>query len=426
MKIVILLLTLFLSLISWSQSAYNACNSALELCPNKVFSLNNIAANKTFCPGCEDDFTFCFTANNTIWLTFTTNSTGGDVQVDFSNLVFETNPGQDSELQATILSASVPCNSASYSAVGNCVSNGTAPFSLIATGLPVTTLYYIVISGDFNGAGITSAAECSFDIIISGTGVDRPISSVNLTSGPTAICKNDIFTVTANLTNCGDTSSFNWLVNGILTATTTESFFQTSNLTDGDIVSVETGCYTLCTEIITATTGAISVYSFPIDAGLDQSIAFGETTLLLGSTSAPSFIWSPSFSMNDTGSLTPLVYPTTTTTYTLSATENGCTLEDYVTITIDEKLIFPTTFSPNGDDINDRWEISGVDQYPNCFVRIFDRWGQEIYQSTGYTKTKAWDGTGKRGKLAEGVYFYIVELRDDQKREFKGSITLIR
>jgi hypothetical protein len=49
-----------------------------------------------------------------------------------------------------------------------------------------------------------------------------------------------------------------------------------------------------------------------------------------------------------------------------------------------------------------------------------------VFQSTGSSKQKAWDGTGKAGKLAEGVYFYIVELRDSDKQEFKGSITLIR
>ena len=101
-------------------------------------------------------------------------------------------------------------------------------------------------------------------------------------------------------------------------------------------------------------------------------------------------------------------------------------MEDYVTITITEELIFPTTFSPNDDNVNDSWEITGVSNYPNCFVRIFDRWGQEVFQSTGYSKQKAWVGTGKAGKLAEGVYLYIVELRDPDKQEFKGSITLIR
>ena len=124
MKVVILLLLFSFRFLAVGQQANNACSSALELCPNQTFSLTNIGANKTFCPGCEDDFSFCFTSNNSIWLTFTTNSTGGNVQVDFSNLVFEMNVGQDNALQATMISASVPCNSTSYAAIGNCISNG--------------------------------------------------------------------------------------------------------------------------------------------------------------------------------------------------------------------------------------------------------------------------------------------------------------
>lgn len=426
MRFVILLLLFTFRFSAIGQQPYNACNSALEICPNQTFSLTNIGANKTVCPGCEDDFTFCFTSNNSIWLTFTTNTNGGDVQVDFSNLVFSMNVGQDNALQATILSASVPCNSTSYTAIGNCISNGNIPFSLNATTLPANTLYYIVISGDFSGAGITSAAECNFDLLISGSGVDRPVPSVSLITSPLLICKNELFSVNALLTNCPDTSSFNWFVNGVLTAVTSDEFFQTTALNDGDVISLETTCYTLCAEMVTSTTAAITVYSFPIDAGPDQTLNSGETTQLNGLTSAPVYSWSPTFGISDPSSLTPLVFPNSTTTYTLTATENGCTLEDYITITIEEKLIFPTTFSPNDDGVNDKWEIGGVSQYPNCFVKIYNRWGQEIFQSIGYSTAKSWDGTGNTGKLSEGVYFYIVELRDDNKQEFKGSITLIR
>ena len=163
-----------------------------------------------------------------------------------------------------------------------------------------------------------------------------------------------------------------------------------------------------------------------MDAGADQLIQPGETAQLNGTTSAPIYSWSPSYSVNNTLILDPFVTPAVTTTYTLTATENGCTKQDFVTITVDQQLIFPTTFSPNADGTNDTWEIGGIDDYPNCFVRIFNRWGQEIFQSTSYSKAKAWDGTANTGKLAEGVYFYIVELRDSEKRQFKGSITLIR
>ena len=77
MKVVILLLLFSFRFLALGQLSYNACNTALEICPNQSFSLSNVGANKTLCPGCEDDFAFCFTSNNSIWMTFTTNSTGG-------------------------------------------------------------------------------------------------------------------------------------------------------------------------------------------------------------------------------------------------------------------------------------------------------------------------------------------------------------
>ena len=173
--LVIFLLTALFSHISIAQSDYNICGQALELCPNVTVSVTNIGANKTVCPGCEDDFNFCFTANNTIWFKFTTNAIGGTVQLDFSNLIFQPGLEIGTALQATILSASIPCDAASYSVVGNCVSNGSAPFVLTAVLNPSTT-YYVVVSGESPSPGLTSPAECTFDLNLSGAGVDRTAS----------------------------------------------------------------------------------------------------------------------------------------------------------------------------------------------------------------------------------------------------------
>lgn len=427
-RFVIVLLIVFLKVSSVaSQELYNNCNNALSLCPNQTYSVNNIDANKTFCPGCEDDFTFCFSASNTIWLTFTTNSAGGNVQIDFSNLIFETNPGQGNQLQATLLSAAVPCNAASYAAVGNCINNASGNFSLNAAGLTASTTYYIVVSGLSTGAGIAQAAECTFDISVTGAAVDRPIPNVAIVFSSTDVCLNQLVTCTATLQDCPDSTDFQWYVNGVLTAQTTLPIYQTTGLADGDVVEVRTTCFLICTELVSNTTAPINVYSFPIDAGSSILINSGETTQLNGTTSAPIYSWSPSFNVSNPTILNPFVTPNETTTYTLTAEENGCTLSDQVTIFIQESLLFPTTFSPNDDGANDKWEIGAIDLYPDCFVRIFNRWGQEIYQSTGYSKAKAWDGTNNNGApLAEGVYFYVVDLRDEEKQQFKGSITLIR
>ena len=425
--VVIILLTVFANLFfAHSQASNNQCASAIELCPNATISATNIGANTTFCTGCEDDFNFCFATDNTIWFTFTTNATGGDVQIDFSNLLFQSNPGQDNAIQATIIQAAAPCSANSYAAIGNCVSNGTANFSLNAVGLAANTLFYVVVDGDNTGAGITSPAECTFDISISGTGVDHLPPSVAISSSSLSICKNDIVLFNASTVNCPNNSDFKWYVNGILVAVTTDSTFSYSALMNGDVVSVETSCYTLCTEVVSNATPPFSVYSFTVNAGNDVTTYCGIATTINGVTSAPVYSWSPSYLFSDPNSLNTIVTTDQSITLTLTATENGCTLSDNLTITILSDLDIPNTFSPNGDGTNEKWIIQGIESYPDCSMKIYTRWGQEIYFANGYNVEKAWDGSKRSGLAAEGVYFYILDLGDGKSPLLKGTITLIR
>jgi gliding motility-associated-like protein len=415
------IILVFISHLILSQEAYNECVSAKEICPNVTYTLNNIGANKTVCGGCEDDFTFCFPSRNTIWLKFTTNASGGSVLLNFSNILVQSNPNQGSILQAALIATSLPCNAASYAQIGNCVSNGMNAFSISAISLMPNTTYYVVVSGDRNG-GALLPAEATFDLTISGTSVDRIQPTISISPASATICKGAVFMATASVTNCPDSSTYQWFINGILAATTSQPTFQSSNLNQGDVLSVQTACFLLCKEIITSQMAPITVQTIPVTAGSNQSILAGNSVQLQGSTTASSYSWSPTTALSAPTSLQPIATPSTTTTYTLTAQENGCSAQASVTITVTQKLTIPTTFSPNNDGVNDTWEIVGIENYPNCSVKIFSRWGQEVYQSIGYTKKKEWDGNG----TAEGVYFYIIELRDESKEILKGYINLVR
>jgi len=72
--------------------------------------------------------------------------------------------------------------------------------------------------------------------------------------------------------------------------------------------------------------------------------------------------------------------------------------------------------SANGDGLNDIFYIKGIEDFPNNVVRIFNRWGVEVYKESGYdNQTKYWDGTssgslyGKQKIAPEGTYYYIIE-----------------
>lgn len=426
MRAVIFLLMLISGVASsQAQPLNNACANAIELCPGQIYQGTNIGATASICPGCEDDFNFCFPTNNTVWYNFTTNASGGDVQIDIFNLVFEANAGQDTELQATLIETISPCNAPAYIAVGNCVSNAVGNFTLNAAALAPLTTYYLVIDGDNTGAGVTSAAECSFELSLSGSGVDRPVPVIGVNQSSTSICLGDVVYFEATLSDCPDTGSFNWYIDGTLAAVTTEPSFQTSGLSNGDVVQVETACYLLCPEIVAVDANPVAVMSFSVYAGEDIITSAGTPVELTGQTSALNVSWSPSYLFSDPINLVTICTPEETVTITLSASMGGCTITDYLLITINEDLLIPNTFSPNGDEVNDTWIITGIENYPNNTISIYDRWGQQVFQTAGYSKIKSWDGKGRNRVLTEGVYFYVLDLENDGKNIMKGSITLI-
>lgn len=92
---------------------------------------------------------------------------------------------------------------------------------------------------------------------------------------------------------------------------------------------------------------------------------------------------------------------------------NGKQSETTATITVicDKILVF-NGISPNGDGRNDVWHMPGIEQYPLNEVRVFNRWGQQVFEKTGYSNTEGWDGRWNGRDLPDGTYFYTIDLRD--------------
>ena len=82
-------------------------------------------------------------------------------------------------------------------------------------------------------------------------------------------------------------------------------------------------------------------------------------------------------------------------------------------------------FSPNNDGSNDTWQIDFIDQFPNCTVEIYNRWGELLFESVGYQEP--WDGTYSGGVVPTGTYYYAIELNDERFPEpYTGPLTVIR
>ena len=138
--------------------------------------------------------------------------------------------------------------------------------------------------------------------------------------------------------------------------------------------------------------------------------------------------WFPNTAMDSNNSFNPNLSLNSTTEFLLTVTDsNSCIYKDIVKVYVEKQLIFYNTITPNNDGINDNWIIENMDNYPYCRVNIYNRWGQEIFQSIGYSQHQRWDGTRKGTPLPAGTYFYIVNSGSTiNSQTFKGSITLLR
>jgi gliding motility-associated-like protein len=71
----------------------------------------------------------------------------------------------------------------------------------------------------------------------------------------------------------------------------------------------------------------------------------------------------------------------------------------------------PDAFSPDGDGVNEKYIIPGIESYERVELAIFNRWGNEVYNSNGaYRNENAWDGRGPNGQqVPEGTYFVVIK-----------------
>lgn len=94
-----------------------------------------------------------------------------------------------------------------------------------------------------------------------------------------------------------------------------------------------------------------------------------------------------------------------------------------------DRFFVPNLITPNGDGINDTWELDFLSEYPNHLIQVFDRTGRIVFEARNYQND--WDGKGmtKSGyvgqiNLVNGVYTYIIDLGDKNKTILKSWIEI--
>jgi gliding motility-associated-like protein len=115
----------------------------------------------------------------------------------------------------------------------------------------------------------------------------------------------------------------------------------------------------------------------------------------------------------------------TTYYFIVTSTEwDQCADTASIVITVNQPLLIPNIFSPNGDGINDLWDIKNIQEFDNAEVSIFNRYGQFIYKSTDGYKTP-WDGNYHGQPVPVGTYFYIIKTTADAQ-PLSGFVAVVR
>ncbi|NII23618.1 PKD domain-containing protein [Pseudoflavitalea sp. X16] len=189
-----------------------------------------------------------------------------------------------------------------------------------------------------------------------------------------------------------------------------------------------------------ADTGYVSmvIYAYPvIEAGQDQTVPVGNSVTLTPEISkdVTALKWYPSAGLSCITCTTPVAAPKQTITYTLEAVNGGgCISRDKVTLFVfcnNANVFMPNTFSPNGDGNNDVFYPRGKGVYSIRSLKIFNRWGDLVYDQMNIQANdagKGWNGMHKGQPAPQDVYVYTMEVicENNVTLNYKGNVALIR
>ncbi len=318
-----------------------------------------------------------------------------------------------------------------------------------------TTGLFMVTVGDANGCSSDTSAKMT---VTANPVPDTPIVSA---SGPLGICPGSTLLLTANP---GGLTSYQWYVDGTpiaganaqtytadsagtYTVSATNTYSCTSALDTNTVITnpclpkadmaiikqVSPGPYNVQTPV----TYTLTVTNNGPDTALNVVVvdtipaALGDPTNYTGATwnlATRTLIWTFDSLVPGTTTLTfeaalkgfGTIPNTATVTNTLLDPDTSNNHSTAVLV-FSGNLFIPNVITPNGDGKNDYFAIVGLSAYPNSGIKIYNRWGSEVYESQDYANN--WNGSG----LSAGTYYYILSVNMPTGRQtYKGWVEIIR
>ncbi len=291
-------------------------------------------------------------------------------------------------------------------------------------------------------------------VITASDGTSQPTQTLTVTAAvtptiivsPAAIdtCQGSAVIYSAVITNGGTNPVYQWQLNGQNTGSNSPTF-TSSNLSNNDQIACTLTSNAVCTTNVTATS---NLAAFTVDQPAPPTISIISTaTGAVCPGTELDFIAtavSPGNDLSYQWQVNGLNVGGNSATFSSSSLANGdlvtCTLSsagkclidpsalsNTITVSLNPAsaciIVIPNAFTPNGDGVNDIWDIQALQGYPQCTVNIFNRYGAMVYSSIGYPK--AWDGTYGGSALPVGTYYYIIDLKNGRKK-LAGPVTILR
>ena len=259
-----------------------------------------------------------------------------------------------------------------------------------------------------------------------------PVVSI---TGKDSACLHTPETFLGSITQPDSTIKWSWnfgngnssqLQNGVT------SFSNTGNYNIQLVAANKIGC---------ADTSYHQVYAVPALIAIPASnpitiLSGGDAQLNMNYTGAiVSYNWIPSQNLSCNRCPNPQANPQFTTKYTVNISDRyGCTAKGDVTVKVvcnGQNFFIPNTFSPNNDGSNDIFYPRGRGLDRAKILRIFNRWGEVVFEKYDMPINAAsagWDGTWKGKNADAGVYVYQLEIycKNGELLTYTGNITLIR
>ncbi|WP_170878461.1 FG-GAP-like repeat-containing protein [Daejeonella lutea] len=347
-------------------------------------------------------------------------------------------------------------------------SSTTSVFNVSAAGASAATIYQWKINGvnsgvlttsvTFSPTGLKVGDQVSVEAFVANAcGTIFPAASNVITMTPpsleapaiiirtdnTEVCTgaNVIFTLLA--TYAGSAPSYQWMRNGVAIPGATAGILNISQLADGDRISCDVTSNDPCQAITQAKSNEIKIAIMSTPA---PEITIMSNAKLVYNGAAVTFTAStqnagpqPEYEWLVNGIKSGTNAPVFVTRELqegdvvecrlLSNLNLACkgietVLSNAIAISITDITTVepPSAFSPNGDAVNDTWEIPGISAFPESRIKVFNRYGSEVYNSVGYEKP--WTGEYNGAVIPVGVYYYWIVLGNGTT--VKGNVTVLR